>query len=499
MWWRRKRVWGGAERLWSAESWRVRVWARLPLCLVLWCVVLLTGGRSSAAASPDRPNILFVFADQWRADAMGYTGDPNVKTPQLDRLARASVSFTKAVSGCPVCCPYRATLMTGRRPLSHGVFLNDVQLSDKEVTMAELLLPHGYQTAYIGKWHLDGHGRSAYIPPERRQGFTFFKALECTHDYGRSFYYEDDDPTRHVWDGYDAFAQTEEAVQYMRDARAVGQPFLLMLSWGPPHNPYETAPEKFRAMYRSDTIQLRPNVPPSQAEQARAELAGYYAHCSALDQCVGDLWQALRELKIEDNTIFVFTSDHGDMLHSQGQMRKQRPWDESVRVPLLIHYPHLFGRSGQCLDALVNSEDLLPTLLALAGVPVPATVEGLDYSQYMQGAADPSDGAALLTCPAPFGEWTRNGGGHEYRAIRTSRYTYAQTLDGPWLLFDNVADPYQQENLVDRAECVQLQADLQARLQHKLDATADRFLSGSRYIEQWGYTVDGSGTVPYEQ
>jgi arylsulfatase A-like enzyme len=257
------------------------------LTFVVATALAAAASQASAGDTAGAPNILFVFADQWRADALGYAGDPNVKTPNLDRLADQAVNFTHAVSACPVCCPYRATMMTGGRPLSHGVFLNDVQLPSEEVTIAEVLAGRGYRTAYIGKWHLDGHGRSSYIPPERRQGFEYFKALECTHNYNRSYYYQDDDPTKREWQGYDTEAQTADAIRYLRRHAAGGRPFLLMLSWGPPHNPYQTAPERFRAMYRPEEIRLRPNVPPKQADVARRELAGYYAHCTALDECVG--------------------------------------------------------------------------------------------------------------------------------------------------------------------------------------------------------------------
>jgi len=453
-----------------------------------------------SATPPDTtgaPNIVFVFADQWRGDALGYAGDPNVKTPNLDRLAQHAINFTNAVSGCPVCSPYRATLMTGRRPLSHGVFLNDVHLPDKEVTIAEILASRGYRTAYIGKWHLDGHGRSSYIPRERRQGFDYFKALECTHNYNQSYFYQGDDALKRQWNGYDALAQTEDAISYMQRHAGVERPFLLVLSWGPPHNPYQTAPERFRAMYRPDEIRLRPNVPPQRAVVAKSELAGYYAHCTALDQCVGKLLHALEKLGITGNTIFVFTSDHGDMLHSQGEVRKQRPWDESIRVPLLIQYPRLLGKAGKSLDAVINSEDLMPTLLGLAGVPLPASVEGRDFSRYMQGGDDPSDGATLITCPAPFGEWPRTRGGHEYRGVRTRRYTYVGTLDGPWLLYDNQADPHQLDNLIDKPQHAELQKELEAVLRRKLRDSGDKFLPGGAYIEKWGYSVDRSGTVPY--
>jgi arylsulfatase A-like enzyme len=387
--------------------------------------------------------------------------------------------------------------MTGRRPLSHGVFLNDVQLPDDEVTIAEILAARGYRTAYVGKWHLDGHGRSSYIPAERRQGFEYFKALECTHNYNRSFFYAGDDPTKRQWVGYDACAQTEDAIGFMRRHGRAERPFLLVLSWGPPHNPYETAPERFRAMYQPDEIQLRANVPSERAEVARRELAGYYAHCTALDDCVGELWRALAELEIERDTILVFTSDHGDMLHSQGEVRKQRPWDESIRVPLLVRYPRLFGQTGRRLDAPINSEDIMPTLLGLIGESVPPSVEGMDFSGYMQGGKDPSDGAALLTCPAPFGEWTRNRAGREFRGVRTRRYTYVRTLDGPWLLYDNHEDPYQLDNLVGQSRHGDLQAKLDAVLRRKLKDTRDKFLPGAAYVEKWGYPIDPTGTVPY--
>ncbi|MCL5270644.1 MAG: sulfatase-like hydrolase/transferase, partial [bacterium] len=135
-----------------------------------------------------RPNILYLFADQWRAKAMGYAGDPNVRTPNLDRLEKESLHFVNAVSVCPVCTPYRAALMTGRYPTSTGMFLNDAYLPDEEVCLAEVLAAAGYATGYIGKWHLDGHGREAYIPPQRRQGWDYWKGAECDHNYNHSHY-----------------------------------------------------------------------------------------------------------------------------------------------------------------------------------------------------------------------------------------------------------------------------------------------------------------------
>ncbi|QDT43391.1 Arylsulfatase [Gimesia alba] len=443
------------------------------------------------------PNILFILTDQWRAPSLGYAGNEQVQTPHIDELARQSVNFQNAVSGCPVCCPFRASLLTGQRPLTHGVFLNDVQLPEKSVTIAEVMAGSGYATGFIGKWHLDGRGRSAFTPPERRQGFQFWRALECTHNYNKSFYYGDS-PERQTWEGYDAFAQTRVARQYIRDQSKAGQPFVLFMSYGSPHNPYHTAPPEYQRLYQPEKIKLRPNVPKDQQAAAKKELAGYYAHCTALDDCVGDLMATLKEAGIDQNTIVVFTSDHGDMLHSHGEIRKQKPWDESLRVPMLFRLNGAEHGKGRTVDSPINSEDLMPTLLGLCELTIPQTVEGLDYSGYLRGGKNPSDGATVITCPSPFGEWQRSRGGKEYRGLRTARYTYVRDLNGPWLLYDNETDPYQQNNLCNDPESAPLQTRLDAALNKKLAAQGDQFLHGSKYIDQFGYKVNPkTGTVPY--
>ncbi len=449
----------------------------------------------AAAAEPARPNIVFVIADQWRAQAFGFAGDPNVKTPNLDRFERECVNFTQAVSGMPVCSPTRASLLTGQRPLTHGAFINDVPLNPNAVTLAKELKAAGYDTACIGKWHIDGHGRSTYIPGDRRQGFDYWKVLECTHNYNKSPYYADG-PEKLFWDGYDALAQTRDAATYLRSRPKSGKPFLLWLAWGPPHNPYETAPAKYREMYSVDKIELHPNVPASAKTAARAFLAGYYAHCTALDDCFGELLQVLKEAGL-DNTLVVFTSDHGDMLGSHDQQRKQRPYEESARVPMLLRLPPALGIKPGRVDGTINTEDVMPTLLSLCGLPIPKTVEGYDFSAYLRGGADPSGGAALIQCVSPFGEFIRGNGGREYRGIRTRQYTFVRDLEGPWLLFDNSKDPYQLENLVGKPEHANLQAELDVLLKNKLASQKDEFMPGANYIAKWGYKVDANGTAPY--
>jgi len=446
-------------------------------------------------ASRKKSNLVFVFADQWRAKATGYAGNKDVRTPNLDRLAHESIDLVNAVSCCPVCSPYRASLLTGQYPLTHGVFLNDVLLKGDAVSIAHAYQGAGYKTGYIGKWHLDGNQRSAFIPRERRQGFEFWKALGCTHSYNDSYYYGDKN-VKLKWDGYDAIAQTREAQQYIRE-RVGGPRFVLFLSWGPPHSPYETAPEKYRQLFKPEAVTLRPNVPEADRDKARQALAGYYAHIAALDDCVGDLLRTLHETGIEEHTIFVFTSDHGDMLYSHGGQNKQQPWDESIRVPLLLRYPALIGSQGRTIGMPINTPDIMPTLLGLSGITVPTTVQGSDFSAVLTGKSPEPDNAALICCPAPFGQWSRAKGGREYRGVRTRRYTYVRDLKGPWLLYDDEQDPCQLNNLCNKPEHAAVQASLEALLAKRLKETNDEFLSGWDYVKKWGYDVDDSGTVRY--
>ena len=442
-----------------------------------------------------KPNVVFLLTDQWRLQALGYAGNTQVLTPNIDRLADESINFKHAISGYSVCCPWRASFLTGQYPLTHGVIVNDVPISSEPVGLGDAFKNQGYHTAYIGKWHVDGRGRKAYIPPERRLGFDYFKALECTHDYNESAYYDNDDPTMRVWDGYDVFAQTADARQYI-ESQSPEKPFFLVLSWGPPHNPYQTAPPEFRDLYHPPDIKLRPNVPADVAEDAREWLAGYYAHCSAIDKSVGDIMETLDAQGLSENTVLVFASDHGDMLGSQSWTRKQKPWEESIRVPFLLRYPAKYGRESRGVEPFLNAHDIMPTLLGVCDLPIPASVDGSDFSAALAGKHLDSPGA-LLACFHPFGEWSRPVGGREYRGLRTARYTYCRTLEGPWLLYDNESDPYQLKNLVDRPDYAETQTHLDTLLQGELDAIGDDFLDGMSYINKWGYPLDDSGTVPF--
>ncbi|SDM30989.1 sulfatase family protein [Kriegella aquimaris] len=454
--------------------------------------------KTEEGQKTSRPNVLVLLTDQWRAQATGYAGDPNISTPNLDALAAKSVNFENAVSGMPVCSPFRASLLTGQRPLTHGVFMNDVQLDTNAVTIAKVFSKSGYDTGYIGKWHLDGHGRLQNVAPgKRRQGFDFWKGNECTHDYNHSVYYDNDDPTRKTWEGYDTFEQTDAAIDYLQKRKSAENPFMMIVSYGTPHAPYHTAPEEYRKRFDPAKIQLRRNVPDSLKERAKKDLAGYYAHIAALDDMIGKVIKNLKDSGQFDNTIIVFTADHGDLLGSHGAYKKQQPYEESARVPMLYHIPENFKIASGKREALMNSEDIMPTLLSLCDIAIPNTVEGIDYRPYMEGKEQVGE-AALLTCVQPFGQWNKvKYGGREYRAIKTRQYTYARDLNGPWLLFDNYDDPYQLTNLVGKEGHATLQDDMEKLLSERLKQTGDEFLPGMEYIEKWGYPVDETGTVPY--
>jgi len=445
--------------------------------------------NADARSTSQQPNLVFIFADQWRAQSTGYAGNPDVKTPQLDKLASQSINFTNAVSGCPVCSPYRASLLTGQYWLTHGIFYNDKPLDPNATTIAKVYGKAGYKTGYIGKWHIDGHGRTSFIPRERRQGFEFWKVLECTHNYNKSLYYGDTD-VKEYWDGYDAVSQTREAQKYVRK-HANKSPFVLFMSWGPPHAPYHTAPEKYRKMFGDpEKIALPPNVPNSLRKKARQELAGYYAHIAVLDDCIADILGTIRDCGIEEDTIFVFTSDHGDMLYSHNMTKKQKPWEESVRVPFLIRYPAVHGKRGKKIDMPINTPDIMPTLLGLSGLAIPKSVEGEDFSGVIRGSQSPGNDAALISCPVPFHQWGYRRGGREFRGVRTRRYTYTRDLNGPWLLYDNKMDPHQLRNLCNDPEYATIRQELEEMLAHKLKETNDKFLSGPEYMAMWNYPWD---------
>ena len=427
-------------------------------------------------------NVLLVFADQMRGQAMGCAGNAQARTPHLDRLAAEGTRFAHAYCHSPVCTPSRGSLLTGLYPAQHGALVNDVPIRTDVRSMGRIFRDAGYAAGYVGKWHLDSEPRDKFTPPgPRRLGFDDCWAVHnCTHAYLDTFYYADS-PEPIFIDGYEPEHQTELAREFLR-GRA-GGPWCLVVSYGTPHDPYQAVPERWKAMYDPGAVALRPNVPPASAEAARRDLAGYYAHVTALDEFVGRLMATLEETGQADRTLVVFTSDHGDMHGSQGEIRKQKPWEESIGVPLVARLPGTIP-AGRTTDALVGVVDMLPTILGLAGLGGAEAMQGCDLS-----AAATGDGAGredvLLMNPVSIDDGKDQPG---WWGLRTPRCTYARTLDGPWLLYDNEADPYQMRNLADDAASADLLHDLDRRLRRRLDEIGEPMLP-------WPETIRSSGLV----
>jgi arylsulfatase A-like enzyme len=248
-------------------------------------------------------------------------------------------------------------------------------------------------------------------------------------------------------------------------------------------------------MYAKREIELRPNVPPDHRAQAVEDLRGYYAHIAALDDAWAMLEAAIEAAGIADDTIVVFTADHGDMMQSQGLPTKLFPWDESVRVPFLIRWGGRLSGTGATNPIPVDAPDVMPTLLGLCGLTIPDTVEGRDWSPVLLGGEQATgDEDALLIMAAEFARLNQ-AGMKAYRGLRNRNHTYVRNRDGPWLLFDNRADPYQMRNLVNRPEHAERRARLDRRLQERLDAMGDTFADSRTLLERAGLAHYGEANA----
>jgi arylsulfatase A-like enzyme len=439
------------------------------------------------------PNLLFVFADQMRGQDMGCEGNLDVQTPVMDRLSAQGTRLAHCFATSPVCGPNRAILLTGTYPTTNRVPGNDLPLPTDLPSLGTIAKASGCRTGYVGKWHLDGLPRSRFTPPgPRRSGFDYWAAYNCSHDYDHPRYYRDA-PEVIVVEGYEPEVQTDLAREFLRES--VGQePFCLVVSWGPPHDPYDRVPERYRARYDPQALHLRPNVrqaldnPLARGLECRRTIANYYAAITALDDQLGRLLETLDTLGLSDNTLVVFTSDHGDMLWSHGWMKKQSPYEESIRVPFLIRWPgHI--PSGAVSDALLGTVDILPTLVGLLGWECSAALEGRDLSAALRGDTDAPRPESVFLAHYLAGDEAAFQGMPEWRGVRTPRHTYVETPgQQPWLLFDNEADPFQMNNLLHRPGGATTAEPLRNLLTMWLQRTRDPFLPGPEMLAHLGLT-----------
>lgn len=445
-----------------------------------------------------RPNVIWVLADQLRGQALSLYGDPNVRTPNVDRLAHEGRHFPHAVSGTPLCTPARGSFLTGRYPHNSTAPTHDSPLDSSCPTVANVFRDAGYRTCYIGKWHLDGReravgeepgyieARTRIIPRDRRGGFQDWFGFEFSN---RPFdtYVNVDGPdgstTAEKVDGYQTDGLTDILLDWIerRDAEA---PFFAVLSVEPPHSPY-TAPADAMAGHTPAGIRFRPNVPEVDGIRrvAAAELAGYYAAIERLDHNLGRIREALDAAGIADDTYIVFFSDHGDLHGSHGQFRKTAPWNEAIRIPLVIGGPSIEHQELEYaeIDALVNHVDIAPTTLGLCGIAMPDWMEGHDFSprvleENWHDSPVPADepDAVYLSLPIPTGH--EHSVDREYRGIITrDGWKYVSLAEQPWLMFHLTDDPYEQVNLAHNPRWAVERARLNGQLAEWVARTGDTF------------------------
>lgn len=450
-------------------------------------------------------NVLFLFPDQMRAQAMGCMGNPDVRTPHLDKLAAEGLLFRNHFANTPVCCPARANILTGKYAHANGMVANDLRLRELETTLAEAYREAGYRTGFIGKWHLDGGKRQpGWVPPgERRQGFEFWAANQVSHAHFDTHYFRDTDEPIPI-ETFEPEAWVDLGIEFLQESAQDRRPFFLTVQMGPPHDPY-LAPERYMEMYDPQKIALRPNFDGDASDRAlepnpyvatpgRKEIAAYYAMVTAVDEQIGRILGELDRLGLRESTAVIVSSDHGDMLGSHGMRLKRKPWEESIRVPGIVSCPGT--PPGRVTDALFSHVDIAPTLLSLCGLEAPEAMQGADLSPVIRGEAEHGPESVYFQIFGPF-----HAGGVEFgwRGVRTQRYMYARKKDEPWVLYDLREDPYQLKNLAADPAAAAIRADLEAKIAAWMgkvgdswdyDWTAPLEDAGRLYKHETFYTVE---------
>jgi len=495
------------------------------------------------------------MTDGMRRQSVGAAGVDPVFTPHLDAFAREGVLCDNAVTNSPLCTPARACFLTGKHPGSItgnpprvNMLFNWQRLPVEEMTFAKSATAQGYDTALIGKWHLDdyepgdavGDMWNAYTPPgPRRMGFRFWYSYGCIHNHWTLRYMDTEGRYLDLGEGYQVDHETDVAAAYLRNRngeRPADRPFLLWLNWGPPHNigsknpfhrpngpsPQYAAPPEDELIYRRAT-HLPVAHPAADRIRYREEAPGYFGCITHLDRAFGRLLHVLEEESLADNTLVVFTSDHGEMLGIHGRWLKDIWYEESIGIPLLLRYPGKLpcGRREQGLIGLV---DLFPTLFGLAGLAVPEGRHGRDYSQQLCGlmpadAAEPESQLLAFNTGAPPPELTPyqfpDESGRYWRGLRTATHLYVVLDQRPtnhrWfydadrlrdalppgtdrLAYDLVNDPHERSPILPGHGQDALLDLLHAELKSRLEAVGDDFLT--RYWRPEPSAPESAGTDP---
>jgi arylsulfatase A-like enzyme len=465
------------------------------------------GVKPAAALQPSkpakRPNVLYIFDDQHRAVSLPGEVFSQVQSPNIDAFRRANFSMDQCISNFPLCCPYRAVLMSGRYPAENGVVNLAVPLNTSEFTLTKAFKASGYRTSYVGKWHLAGDhdDHFKFIPPgPGRFEVDDWHAWENTNNHYACYTFNPDTGEKIPATDWAPVNMSDQVIGLLK-ARAAesaadpdAKPWFMMLSYNPPHPPFNP-PEDDREANPVNMQKYRPNVKVGAGgprwlgsqESFHKAMQGYIGGITGIDTEFGRVLKALDETGHAGNTIVIFTSDHGEMMGSQGKGGKILPYDESNRVPFAVRYPGVTPRGGSS-DALFAAVDIYPTVCGLAGIPVPEHCSGKDLSGIMRGkkmktpdtvflmgAPGDDDGSGRADTPAKAYAVSRKNPLY-YRGVRTARYTYAVRENGRWLLFDNAADPYQMKNLAGDPAHKPLMDSFDVELKAWMKKTGDPFV-----------------------
>lgn len=436
-----------------------------------------------------KPNVLWILTDQQRAETLSINGCQNASTPVLDGLARTGLNFTDAVSGFPLCCPYRGSLLTSRYP-HHCVPGHEYRFPPELPTVAHVFRENGYDTFYLGKWHLDGakeaqeRAATHYIPRERRGGFDSWLGYEnnnAQYDCWLHGHRGAEEIPLFRLPGYETDSLTDLLLEELRNHAGKGQPFFGVLSIQPPHDPY-VAPPRNQKGHTPANIRFLPNVPQVSAirERAAQELSGYYAMVENIDENVGRIVDCLNETGLMEHTHIFYFSDHGDMHGSHGQFRKTTPYQEATHIPFIIsgeeRSPYNSRGVGNIPHVPVNHVDVAPTSLGLCGIPVPDWMEGTDYSALRFTGKPrpeyPSSAYLQSVIPTHHGDSVNK----PWRGIvTTDGYKYACLPGMDWMLYDLNQDPYEQVNMAHNDLYKVLRLRLREELRRWIEKTGDSF------------------------
>lgn len=429
-------------------------------------------------------NLIYLFADQWRRDAMGLYC-PDIKTPNLDHLAEESMVFDRAYSSCPLCSPNRACLMTGLYPGATNVFTNckpdvDAYLKEDTLCISDLIKEHGYATGYIGKWHLDrpdgSGGWDAYTPlGKKRHGFDFWYSYGAHNDHIHPHYWDTDGNYIQV-DCWSPEHETDVAISFLEKNK--DKDFVLFVSYNPPHSPYDEVPKKYEDLYAGMERKISAVSPaPEKAGDPIPEgmdiqeaARQYYGAVTGIDENIGRLIRWLKEHDLYEDTYVMVSADHGDMMGDHQLVAKHIWYEGSVGIPLLVGGGRVTaGRSQE----LVSGEDQAATILGLLGISVPESMDGMDCSAVVRG--EPFTGhRSIMTMAFPnsgerirgFAEHGLNFMDYGWRSIITDRYKLAINKGQEYgqepkiYLYDMQEDPEENHSIDDPEVMEQMMGEL---------------------------------------